>query len=356
MARLWTSFEGPRESGRGRRPVIFDIVAPDRVTSLLSAIAPDLRLVLHVNPSTMSFSYSKNIQRSQTRGGWVEFHWGDAAEEINFDAATGGFMRLYSGLSNITGHGGGSPSRRDTLSYDKYLDILALFHNNGAVYDRNGNIVSQGYIKIEFDGGIHIGWFDGQFSVTEDAGSPYQFRMSARFIIDQEIMAFNTNNLSSGSVSTSQSSSQFGPTVTQVEENNTPSWVQGRIASAIESGDVALTAALGGAADKLAEAAENASRIARGLLPQSASQFEADDQQEAQEGVDATPSVRVIEEAGQVEGSSEVDAGADPLPLPTPQVEVFEDEEVIGSLGPNEAPPTTTIEVFDEGDDVFGSP
>jgi hypothetical protein len=162
--------------------VIFDIVAPDRVTSLLDAVSPDLRLVLHVNPSTMQFSYAKNTQRTQTRGGWVEFHWGDAAEEITFSAATGGFMRLYTGLSNITGHGGGISSRRDTIAYDKYLDLLALFHNNGAVYDSRGNIVSQGYVKIEFDGGIHIGWFDGEFSVTEDAGTPYQFQMSARFI------------------------------------------------------------------------------------------------------------------------------------------------------------------------------
>ena len=80
---------------RGRRPVIFDILAPDRETSLL----PDgLRLVLHVNPRSMSLSYSKLTQRTQTRGGFVEFHWGDAAEEITFTAATGGFMRLYSGL------------------------------------------------------------------------------------------------------------------------------------------------------------------------------------------------------------------------------------------------------------------
>jgi len=176
---------------RGRRPVIFDVVKADRTTSLL----PDgLRLVLHINPRTMSLSYAKQTQRTQTRGGFVEFHWGDAAEEVTFDAATGGFMRLYTGLSNITG-GRGNQGRRETIAYDKYLDLLALFHNNGAVYDAFGNIVVQGYIKMTFDGGVHIGWFDGQFTVTEAAQTPYMFNMSGRFIIDQEILRWRSSEL-----------------------------------------------------------------------------------------------------------------------------------------------------------------
>lgn len=191
------SFVGPNEAdiGRGRRPVIFDVLAPDEETSLLDMVQQDLRLVLHVNPRTMQFSYAKQITRTQTRGGWVEYHWGDAAEEITFEAATGGFMRLYTGLSSITGAGSGVQGRRQTLAYNKYLDLLALFHNNGAIYDAFGNIVLQGYIKMTFDGGVHIGWFDGGFSVTEDASTPYMFNMSARFIIDREIMRFRSADL-----------------------------------------------------------------------------------------------------------------------------------------------------------------
>lgn len=176
---------------RGRRPVIFDVVKEDRQTSLLPK---GLRLVLHVNPRTMSFSYAKQTERAQTRGGFVEFHWGDAAEEVSFEAATGGFMRLFTGLSNITG-GTGKQGRRETIAYDKYLDLLALFHNNGSIYDALGNIVVQGYIKMTFDGGVHIGWFDGQFTVTESAQTPYMFTMSARFIIDQEIMGWRSSEL-----------------------------------------------------------------------------------------------------------------------------------------------------------------
>jgi len=178
---------------RGRRPVIFDVLGPNRVTSLLPQ---GIKLVLNINPKSMSFSYAKQTNRTQTRGGFVELHWGDAAEEVTFSAATGGFMRLYSGLSNIAG-GAGDQGRRQTIAYDKYLDLLALFHNNGAIFDRLGNIVQQGYIKMSFDGGVHIGWFDGQFSVTEAAEKPYMFEMSARFIIDHEILSWRSSELGS---------------------------------------------------------------------------------------------------------------------------------------------------------------
>lgn len=188
-------FRGAFDSARdedlrqGKRPVIFDILAPDRSTSLLP---DDLKLVLHVNPSTMVLSYQKRIERVRTRGGFVEFHWGDGAEEITFTAATGGFMRLYTGLSATTGSGSGAQSRRQTLAYQRFLNLLALFHNNGAVYDNNGQIVVQGYIKLTFDGGVHIGWFDGDFTVSETADRPYQFELSTRFIMDEEIMTFRT--------------------------------------------------------------------------------------------------------------------------------------------------------------------
>lgn len=104
-------------------------------------------------------------------------------------------MRLFTGLSNITGSRGGAQGRRETIAYDKYLDLLALFHNNGAIYDVNGNVVVQGYVKVSFDGGVHIGWFDGDFTVNEDANVPFMFSLSTRFIIDREIMSFRSGSI-----------------------------------------------------------------------------------------------------------------------------------------------------------------
>ena len=163
---------------QNKRPVVFDILGSDYQTSLLP---DDYKMVLHINPTSMKMSSSKVIQRTQTRGGFVEQHWGEGARSISFDMATGGFMRLYTGLSNITGNGGltnggydSGGGRRDTIAYDKYLDLLALFHNNGMVYDDRGEVVFNGAIQVTFDEGTYLGWFN-DFSVTESAEKPYQF-------------------------------------------------------------------------------------------------------------------------------------------------------------------------------------
>lgn len=169
----------------GIRPVVFDILAPDFETSLLPE---GIKLVLHVNPKTMTMSYAKVVERIQTKGGFVEQHWGEGARTISFDMATGGFKRLYSGLSNVTGGGydtGGT--RRETIAYDKYLDLLALFHNNGSIYDTSGQIAFQGIIKVTFDGGVYFGWFDN-FTVVEDANTPYMFQLSATYTISHEAL------------------------------------------------------------------------------------------------------------------------------------------------------------------------
>jgi hypothetical protein len=166
----------------GKRPVIFDILGPDWETSILPE---GLRMVLHVNPTSMSLQYNRQVDRIQTRGGYVEQHWGDSTAEISFENASGGFMRMFTGLSNIT-NPAYEGTRRETIAYDKYLDMLALFHNNGSVYDSRGSIVLQGIIQITFDGGVYRGWFNS-FTVSESAEKPYQFQISAAFTVHKEI-------------------------------------------------------------------------------------------------------------------------------------------------------------------------
>ena len=196
--RIKSAFQSPLDEfdGSGKRPVVFDIIGPDRVTSLLP---PGLKMVLHVNPQSMSFTYAKTISRQQTMRGFVEYHWGSNPTEISFTMATGGFIRLYSGLSNVTGP---TPSndrlppnmraistggtRRETIAYDKYLDLLALFHNNGSIYDSRGNIAYQGQILITYDGGSWWGWFSN-FGVEESVEKPYQFTLNASFTVDREL-------------------------------------------------------------------------------------------------------------------------------------------------------------------------
>ena len=175
-------------SGRGVRPVVFDLIAPDGETSILPE---GLKLVLHVNPSSMSVKYQKLIERTQTKTGFVEQHFGDGTQNLDFEMATGGFMRLYTGLSSNTSPAMTGGSRRETLAYNSYLDILALFHNNGSVYDINGQVALQGKIKVTFDGGVYFGWFTS-FTVSESTDKPYQFALSASFEVEREIQTWRT--------------------------------------------------------------------------------------------------------------------------------------------------------------------
>jgi hypothetical protein len=186
----------PTDTFGGKRPVIFDILGPDYQTSILPE---DMRMVLHVNPRTMSFKYARQVERINTWGGWVEQHWGDAVNEIAFEGATGGFMRLFSGLSNTTNPSYGG-TRRETIAYDKYLDMLALFYSNGSVYDRFGTITLQGIVKITFDGGTYLGWFN-DMPITESAEKPYQFTFSANFTVHREEMRWRSTALANPTTS-----------------------------------------------------------------------------------------------------------------------------------------------------------
>ena len=107
--------------GQNKRPVVFDILGSDYQTSLLPE---DYKMVLHVNPTSMKMSSAKVIQRTQTRGGFVEQHWGEGARSISFDMATGGFMRLYTGLSNITGNGGLTNGGYDSGGVEEILLLM----------------------------------------------------------------------------------------------------------------------------------------------------------------------------------------------------------------------------------------
>ena len=69
-----------------------------------------------------------------------------------------------------------------------------MFHCNGSVYDADGNIVTQGKIKISFDGHHFFGWFT-TFAVQEEAEQPYQFNLSAAFTVEashHEMKSFPT--------------------------------------------------------------------------------------------------------------------------------------------------------------------
>lgn len=163
------------EKRRSFIPVAFQITSPFDNKRVLLPHA----LVMHINPQTWSETHNKKVERIQTRGGWVEQHWGDDLTEISADGSTGAFMNIYTGLTSVLRH--------RTIAWDRYRDLHDLYRNNGSLYDPFGNIVLQGNVMLMYDRGTYIGYFN-KFDVEETDDQPFAFKMSWTFKVQEELM------------------------------------------------------------------------------------------------------------------------------------------------------------------------
>jgi|SRR5688572_9233380 hypothetical protein len=170
-----TGYIHPLERKNGGIPVAFQIASPFDKHKLLLPHA----LVMHVNPSNLSESHTKKIERFQTRGGWVEQHWGDALVEVSADGSTGAFVNLYTGLSSVL--------RQRTIAWDRYRDLHDLYHNNGAVYDPSGNVVLSGLVMLMYDRGTYLGHFHS-FEMQETDDSPFAFKLNWSFKVEHTML------------------------------------------------------------------------------------------------------------------------------------------------------------------------
>jgi len=155
-------------------PLAFQVTSPYDWQRVLLPHA----LVAHVNPSSIGETFNKKVERIQTRGGFVEQHWGDDLAEMSIDQSTGAFMNLYTGLSSVL--------RQRTIAWDRYRDLYDLYRNNGSVYNPSGEIVRQGWILLMYDRGIYVGTFRN-FSVDETDDSPFAFKLSYTFKVEHVI-------------------------------------------------------------------------------------------------------------------------------------------------------------------------
>lgn len=164
----------PASARRGTIPVAFQITSPLDVQMALLPHA----LVMHLNPANFNETYTKKVERFQTRGGFVEQHWGDELTEISADGSTGAFMNIYTGTSSLL--------RNQTIAWDRYRDLHDLYRNNGDVYDPYGNIVLRGNVMLMYDKGQYIGYFSS-FDIEETDSSPFTFNLSWNFKVEQII-------------------------------------------------------------------------------------------------------------------------------------------------------------------------
>jgi hypothetical protein len=156
-------------------PMAFQVTSPFNSRRVLLPHA----LVMHINPQNFAENHVKKVERIQTRGGYVEQHWGDELTDINADGSTGSFMNIYTGLSSVL--------RQKTIAWDRYRDLHDLYRNNGSVYDPYGNIVLQGNIMLMYDRGIYLGYFRS-FDTEENDDQPFAFRVSWTFKVEEEVM------------------------------------------------------------------------------------------------------------------------------------------------------------------------
>ncbi len=170
----------PLESRPSPRPIpmAFQVTSPFNRNILLLPHA----LVLHVNPTSLQESGVQKVERIQTRGGFVEQHWGHDLVELSADGSTGAFMNIRTGLTSVL--------RQRTIAWDRYRDLYDLFRHNASVYDPFGNIVLQGNIMLMFDRGVYFGHFRS-FSTEETAESPFAFKLSWVFKVTETLQAID---------------------------------------------------------------------------------------------------------------------------------------------------------------------
>jgi hypothetical protein len=166
------NYSHPAASRFGPIPMAFQITSP---MNALEALLPHA-LVMHVNPANFSEAFTKKIERIQTRGGFVEQHWGDELSQISADGSTGAFINLYTGTSSLL--------RQQTIAWDRYRDLHDLYRNNGDVYDPYGNIVLRGNVMLMYDKGTFIGYFTS-FEPEETDASPFTFNVSWNFKVEE---------------------------------------------------------------------------------------------------------------------------------------------------------------------------
>lgn len=178
-------------------------------------------LKLTPNPDSLVISSSKIINRYNTMTRWVEEHWGDEIDNINFSGSTYSFnVRVddgkYTGLTAMqrnsseaykflkalvdiyrtngylyqekNGYASSKAPQNDKEQFDytmvnRYLLQNPSFQNN---HPRQGMIRERLYNRISFDYVTFLGYFES-FDITEDSSNPYRLVYNTVFKAEKTI-------------------------------------------------------------------------------------------------------------------------------------------------------------------------
>jgi len=169
------------------RPFLFTVTEPNSNIPLY-----DVALALHINPNSVEERMSKVKNVTMTYGGFVEYHWPDELDSISASASTGAFIAPKVGLTSarpglsVSGY---EPGRSSTIAYERFQDLLDLFHSNGMVYDSKGIPAIRGRVICIYDRGVFGGFFS-TFEVAEEEENPFQFKLNWEFKVERLIYKF----------------------------------------------------------------------------------------------------------------------------------------------------------------------
>ncbi len=203
---------------RGGRPFLFQVTDPMR-----QPLYPYL-LAAHVNPSDLTEGMNKSKNLVMTVGGFVEFNWPDELTTLSVTSSTGAFLGPNVGLtagSDDTGGTSGLPSfatggkgRHATMAWERQEDLLELFHNNGVIFNGQGQPALRGRVMVIYDRGIYYGHFT-HFDVKETDEKAFSFDLQWDFAVEEALYTFP----GSTSRNVSPFSSKASPNVVQAESD-----------------------------------------------------------------------------------------------------------------------------------------
>jgi hypothetical protein len=163
-------------------------------------------LKLTPNPDTLTINSGKKINRYTTLAGWVEEHWGEEIDTVNFNGSTFSFFTPENGITN---------EFRDKSSAYRFLrELIHYYQINGCVYQgsndyeaqssfsvreflydnpefvnnhpRKGMIKERLYVKLYYDYLIMYGRFE-TFDIIEDSTFPFRFKYNIVFKAERTI-------------------------------------------------------------------------------------------------------------------------------------------------------------------------
>lgn len=143
----------------------------------------DTVMVLHCPPDKVETKMTKVKASTSTYGGYVEWVWPDELDVISASGTTGGFLTKFGYLGNTAG----DLNRTQSVAYQKFLDFLDLYRNNGMLYTSDGRPVLRSNIIMSYDRGSFLGHFT-TFNVDENADKPFLFNLDWEFKVERQIL------------------------------------------------------------------------------------------------------------------------------------------------------------------------